>query len=232
MTTLLALLLATQSAAAKRAETLEAEGEFLKAAQVWSVLKAKDKAANCLEKAWTSSQDQDALRKTMLAFAAPPADYQKPKNGLQPAGWFTLTEQFGASVDPRFAWTGAKSLKLLPPKGSADGWSSAETLQMPLGASKRVTASAWVFAYDTDAGGKFCVHFDDSAGKRLSVVSIPVVGDQPFWKRYEVTSDVPEGAKLVSLRIDVKIAKGAVWCDEVRLQDGAKDLFMGGGFER
>ena len=237
MKIMLSIILALQpgDAASKKAAEIEAGGDHLKAAKAWAGVKgypARERMAACLEKAWDGAQDPAPLRAQLLQFAAPPAGYEKSAKGQQPAGWWTLTEQFGASIDNKFAWTGAKSLKLLPPKGSETGWSSAETLQVPLGAAKRVTASVWIFAYDTDAGGRFNIHFDDAAGKRITASSVPVIGDRPFWKRYEVSADVPAGAKLASLRVDVKIVKGAFWCDEISFSDGTKDLFMGGGFER
>ncbi len=221
----------------KRAATLEAE-DPLKAAKAWMTSKvfvARERASTCLERAWTAADDSAPLRAKLLEFAAPPTGYQKFDQRGPAAGWWPLTDEFGCGVDSKFAWSGSKSLKLLPTKGgkvNPDAWSSAETLNFPLGQAKRVTASAWIFAYETDFGGQLDIHFRDAAGKRLSTSGVPVLQDQPFWRRYEVSADVPAGATLVSMRIDVKITKGAAWCDEIDMTDGARDLFMGGGFER
>jgi hypothetical protein len=223
--------------ALKRAATLEAE-DPLKAAKAWYNTKsypAKERAALCVEKLWTSAQDRDAIRPKLAEFAAPPAGYQKYEQKASAAGWWPLTDEFGSGVDSRFAWTGSKSLKLLPTKGgkgNPDGWASAHCLSFPVGQAKRVTASIYLFCYDTDFGGQFNVYFTDGLEKRLGAAQVAIIPDQPFWKRYEVSADVPPGTLLASMRIDCKITKGAVWCDEVNMTDGSRDLFMGGGLER
>lgn len=223
--------------ALKRAATLDAEGDYLKAAKAWynaKIYPAKERAAVCLEKLWTGAQDPAPLRSKLAEFAAPPKDFQKYERA-QAAGWWPLTDEFGSGVDSRFAWTAAKSLKLLPNKGgkiNPDAWASAETLNVPVGPAKRVIASAYIFAYETDFGGQLNVYFRDATGKQIGSSSVAVMPDQPFWKRYELSADVPAGTILISLRFDFKITKGAVWCDELNVVDGARDLFMGGGFER
>ncbi len=222
----------------KRAAAAEAEGDLLKAAKAWYNTKsypAKERAALCLEKLWTTSQDPAPLRPKLAEFAAPPAGYQKYEQKASAAGWWPLTDEFGSGVDSRFAWTGSKSLKLLPTKGgkgNPDGWASAHCLSFPVGQAKRVTASIYLFCYDTDFGGQFNVYFTDGLEKRVGAAQVAIIPDQPFWKRYEVSADVPAGTVLASMRIDCKITKGAVWCDEVNMTDGTRDLFMGGGLER
>ncbi len=221
----------------KRAATLEAE-DPLKAAKAWYNAKsypAKERAALCLEKLWAGASDRDALRPKMAEFATPPQGYQKYEQKASAAGWWPFNDEFGCGVDPRFAWTGSKSLKLLPTKGgkgNPDGWASAHCLSFPVGQAKRVTASIYLFCYDTDFGGQFNVYFTDGVEKRLGSAQVAIIPDQPFWKRYEVSADVPPGTVLASMRIDCKITKGAVWCDEVNMTDGTRDLFMGGGIER
>lgn len=194
-----------------------------------------ERAVLCFSKAWAKSDgpEREFLRSRLLTISSPPNDYAKPTKGAQGSarGWWGFDQEYGSFIDSRFVRSGRSSLKLLPTKGGGgnpDGWSSGECLNVQLGSSKSLTASAWVFCHGTDTDGMFDLYFRDSAGKRLTTSSTGVPGDSPFWRRVEIKAEAPAGATCFSVRVNLKISKGAGWVDDVVVSDGSKILFTSG----
>lgn len=192
-----------------------------------------DRAIFWYGKAW--AQTVDAAEKTKMRgffykLAQPPPGYEKPaKNGEVAFGWATA-DTIGSFIDPAFAKSGRRSLKLLPNKGKEGAY--VDSQQIPVVVGKKYTFTAWVYSDKTDADGKFDVRiYAANDPTALVLKSFVIPQDCPYWQKIGGEIEVPDKGFRALIHLTTPATTGAVWVDDVRMVVAGTDAMKNGGFE-
>lgn len=216
------------------AEQIKLGDAWLEAGEKRSGFKARsiERALYWFQKAWAfvDGKDKETLRRIFYKITPPPVGYDKPGKSQETAiGWGTQ-EVNGTFIDPTFARSGKRSLRLVQPKGKK--YSGVDVSPFPVPPGRKYQITAWVYTDKTEADGKiqFRAHGKDNPNA-LMQKDFTIPQDSPFWQKITAEVEVPADAFRVLFYIDNNSTTGGQWVDDISLVADGKDYMKNGGFE-
>jgi hypothetical protein len=224
------------------AAKLDLEGfDALRVGEAWMKLAADPKlprtvvlerSCEWLRKAWEKEDPltKERLRARLLALQASPKG-GKPAPDAGPPPWNTGPK---VAWDPTLAWSGDRSVKLMPANRTSDpkAWTNFSSPKLPvvIGAEYRVSVRALT---EKAAGGNngIWIIFWGADGKAVREAAFLFQPDLPVWSLIEGKLECPPGADKVELSIHHDSPGGAVWIDALSFTCQGEDIPLNGDFE-
>lgn len=190
-----------------------------------------DRATQWYALAWPDVDGiwKDKLRERLRKLLLLPTPGGAVRKGL-PAGWAALKPE-QISVDSTIAHMGGRSVRIDMARKTPDFfWFQSPLFVAPKG---QVTFSAWVASDGTElASDRLILNYYNAAGAFMARMEPFIPMDSPFWRKVEVTSEVPKDAVRFSVAILLYSTKGTVWVDDFSVKSNGKELVENGSLEK
>ncbi len=193
-----------------------------------------DRAAYWLGQAWPEMKEQplwgDKIRERLQKIYTVVPGQAAPTKLALPAPWKSpYADTKGARTSAAFR-SGASSFQISSWKSPLPAYTAfGQTIDVKPGPYK---VSAWVITDGTDQDEGFLIAVQNAAGNNIILKPIPVIKDEPWWKKVSTDIDVPATGVRIVLALNIGSKAGTIYIDDVSIKgsDG-KELLKNGSFE-
>ncbi|HEX7900831.1 MAG TPA: hypothetical protein VF950_23945 [Planctomycetota bacterium] len=225
------------------AAKLDLEGfDPLRVGEAWMKLAADprlprvvvlERGCEWLRKAWEKEDPltKDRLRTRLLALLASPKG-GKPAESAPPP--WNIGGPSKYAWDPTLAWSGERSVKLMPANRTSDpkAWTNFSSPKLPvvIGAEYRVSVRALTEKLSGANNGVWII-FWGADGKAIREAAFLFPPDTPVWTLVEGKLECPPGADKVELSFHHDSSAGTAWIDAVTLTCQGDEIPINGDLE-
>lgn len=193
-----------------------------------------DRASYWYGLAWPDMRTQplwgDKLRERLQRLYTVVPGQPAPNKLALPSSWQSPYAETKAFRSQAAARAGSYSMRIASWKTPMPSYTAfGQTVDVKPGLYK---ISAWVITDGTDQDEGFLIAVQNQAGNNIILKPMPVLKDEPWWKKVSTDVEVPAGGIRIILAFNIGSKAGTIYVDDVSIKgvDG-KELLKNGSFE-